>query len=156
MTTVKRRLHLPYRPEDLYDLVADIGRYPDFVQWIRRLTILDSQVQAGIWKARAETEVGFLAFTERFTSEIVGDPASLTINVAQVRGPFRRMRNAWRFTAVPTGCDVDFSIEFEFRNFLLQTLAETNRDMAVTGVINSFVNEAARRYRKITPSAAIT
>lgn len=149
MTTVKRRLVLPYRPIDLYDLVADIGRYPDFIQWIRRLTIFDSQEAGGVWKARAETEVGFLTFTERFTSEITGNRAGLAIDVAQVRGPFRRLRNTWRFAEAPEGCAVDFSIDFEFRNFILQALAETNRDFAISGVIDSFVREAARRYVRL-------
>lgn len=154
MTTVRRRLALPYRPVELYDLVADIGCYPDFIQWIRRLTILDSQTVGGVWKARAETEVGFLAFVERFTSEITGHRDNLAIDVVQVRGPFRRLRNAWRFTETREGCQVDFSIEFEFRNILLQALAEANRDFAVSGVIESFVKEAARRYRQVQPGAA--
>jgi coenzyme Q-binding protein COQ10 len=148
MTSIRRRLVLPYRPLDLYDLVADIGCYPDFIQWIRRMTIFDSVREGAVWKARAETEVGFLTFRERFTSEIVGHRDKLTIDVAQVRGPFRRLRNAWRFAEAPGGTDVDFYIEFEFRNFILQALADTNRDLAVNGVIDSFVKEAARRYRK--------
>lgn len=156
MTSVKRRLVLPYRPADLYDLVVDIGRYPDFIQWIRRLTILDSQKIEGLWKARAETEVGFLTFTERFTSEVTGNPAALSIDVVQVRGPFRRLRNAWRFADAPGGCQVDFSIDFEFRNFILQALAETNRDFAVSGVIDSFVREASRRFQKLdAPGATV-
>jgi len=154
MTVVKRRLVLPYQPGDLYDLVADIGRYPDFIQWIRRLTIFDSQDVGGVWKARAETEVGFLTFTERFTSEITGRRSDLAIDVAQVRGPFRRLKNAWRFTEDPGGCRVDFSIDFEFRNFILQALAETNRDFAVSGVIDSFVREAGRRFTKVTVQAS--
>lgn len=181
MTSLSRTLDLPYRPQDLFDLVSDIGRYPDFVKWLRRLVILSEQESGAEWRGRAEATVGFLNFTESFITDIVArrPPESVfppsaqpgevdraqgardgggeaiplwSIDVSLVRGPFRKLRNAWRFQPSPTGTRVDFRIEFEFRNFVLQGLADANRDFAVSRLIESFTDEAARRYAR-TPAS---
>lgn len=158
MTSLSRTLDLPYRPQDLFDLVSDVGRYPDFVKWLRRLVILSEQETDTEWRGRAEATVGFLNFTESFITDVVArrpssgagsdDVASpvWSIDVSLVRGPFRKLRNAWRFQPSSTGARVDFRIEFEFRNFVLQGLADANRDYAVSRLIESFTDEAARRY----------
>jgi coenzyme Q-binding protein COQ10 len=180
MTYLARTLDLPYRPQDLFDLVSDVGRYPDFIKWIRRLRLLSDQEQDGVWRGRAEATVGFMAFTETFVTDIiarrpVSDPPlrsgggaeahgaeaegvtpaqAWTIDVTLVRGPFRKLRNSWRFVPAGQGARVDFTIDFEFRNFVLQALAETNRDYAVGRIIESFTDEAARRYARVPTSSS--
>jgi coenzyme Q-binding protein COQ10 len=149
MTSLKRQIDLPYRPEDLFDLVSDVGRYPDFIKWIRSLRLLSEDDEPERWRGRAEASVGFKGFTESFITDIDAKKAPMTIDVSLVRGPFRKLSNAWRFTAIPTGTRVDFSIAFEFRNFILQTLADANRDYAVNRIIEAFTTEADRRFEKV-------
>lgn len=149
MTSLKRQIDLPYRPEDLFDLVSDVGRYPDFIKWIRSLRLLSEEDEPGRWRGRAEAAVGFKGFTETFVTDVDARPRDMAIDVSLVRGPFRKLSNAWRFTAIPAGTRVDFSIAFEFRNFILQTLADANRDYAVNRIIEAFTAEAARRFGKV-------
>jgi coenzyme Q-binding protein COQ10 len=153
MTTHRQILDLPYQPEDLFDLAADVGRYPDFIKWIKALRLLSDREEQGRLRCRAEVTVGFQGFTETFITDVDARKAELAIDVSLVRGPFRKLSNAWRFAATPTGSRVDFSIAFEFRNFVLQALADANKTYAIKRVIDAFVEEAARRYRRVATSA---
>jgi coenzyme Q-binding protein COQ10 len=149
MTSLKRQLDLPYRPEDLFDLVADVGRYPDFIKWIRSLRLISEQDEPGRWRGRAEASVGFKGFTESFITDIDARKSAMAIDVSLVRGPFRKLSNTWRFARIATGTRIEFTIAFEFRNFILQTLADANRDYAVSRIIDAFSLEAGRRFEKV-------
>lgn len=140
---------MPYRPEDLFDLVADVARYPDFIKWIRSLRLLDESDDHGVWKGRAEATVGFLTFHESFVTDIAADRSQAAIDVTLVRGPFRRLKNTWRFERTEQGARIDFTIDFVFRNLVLQTLAESNRDFAIRRIIEAFSEEAERRYSRV-------
>lgn len=149
MPVLKRTLELPYRAEDLIDLVSGVGRYPDFIKWIKRLRILDDEETSDRLSIRAEAEVGFLTFTERFTTDVLTDRRDRTIDVSLVRGPFKRLKNRWAFEPLEHGTRVDFFIDFQFRNIILQSLASANLDFAVERIIGAFEEEAARRYSVI-------
>lgn len=151
MTAHKEALDLPYRPEDLFDLAAEVERYPEFVTWIRTLKVLSSEVTDDGRRCRAEASVGFKGFSETFVTDVEARRSTKTIDVSLVRGPFRTLGNTWRFTHVPSGSRVEFAIQFEFRNFVLQTLADANKRYAVKRVIDCFVEEAGRRYERVTP-----
>ncbi len=150
VTTHRQTLDLPYRPEDLFDLASDVGRYPDFIHWIQSLKLLSEQEDENRMRCRAEVTVGFKGFRETFITDVDARNGERTIDVSLVRGPFRKLSNQWRFQAIPTGARVDFFITFEFRNFVLQALADANKTFAVKRVIEAFVNEAGRRYQKVT------
>ena len=150
MTTHRQTIDLPYRPEDLFDLAADVGRYPDFIKWIRTLRLLSEQEEGGRLRCRAEVTVGFQGFTETFITDVDARKDEFAIDVGLVRGPFRKLANSWRFSPIATGTRVVFSIEFEFRNFVLQALADGNKAYAVRRVIDAFVAEADRRYEKVS------
>jgi coenzyme Q-binding protein COQ10 len=149
MTSHTQTLNLPYRPDDLFELVSNVRRYPEFVKWMRALRIVSEQQTGERWLGRAESAVGFASFSESFTTDVDANRADLSINVALVSGPFRKLRNTWRFAETATGARIDFSIDFEFRNFVLQALADANRDYAIKRIIDAFTAEAARRYQKI-------
>lgn len=152
MTTHRETLELPYRPEDLFDLAADVGRYPDFITWIQSLKLISEDEDAAGMRCRAEVTVGFKGFRETFVTDVDARKAELAIDVKLVRGPFRKLSNTWRFQPGPAGARVEFSIQFEFRNFVLQALADANKSYAVKRVIDAFVSEAARRYPKVAPA----
>jgi len=149
VTTHRETLDLPYRPEDLFDLVADVGRYPDFIKWIQSLKLLSEQEDERRMRCRAEATVGFKGFRETFITDVEARRHDLSIDVGLVRGPFKKLSNSWRFAPIATGTRVDFNIAFEFRNFVLQTLADANKGFAVRRIIDAFVSEAARRYQKV-------
>ena len=150
MTIHRETLELPFRPEDLFDLASDVGRYPEFIGWIQSLKLLDQDEDASGLRCRAEVTVGFKGFRETFVTDVDARRKDMAIDVSLVRGPFRKLRNTWRFAPSATGSRVDFLIEFEFRNFVLQALADANKTYAVRRVIDAFVKEAARRYAGAT------
>lgn len=153
LTSHRQTLDLPYRPEDLFDLAADVGRYPDFITWIQALRLVSEQEEPGRMRCRAEVTVGFKGFRETFVTDVDARRPDLAIDVSLVRGPFRKLTNGWRFEPSATGSRVDFTIQFEFRNFVLQALADANKAYAIKRVIDAFVAEAARRYRKVGAGA---
>ena len=153
MTLHRETIDLPFRPEDLFDLAADVGRYPEFVTWIQSLKIISEQEEPGRMRCRAEATVGFKGFHETFVTDVEAREPELAIDVRLVRGPFKKLSNTWRFAPSATGSRVEFTIQFEFRNFLLQALADANKGYAIKRVIDAFIVEAGRRYPKVVASA---
>jgi coenzyme Q-binding protein COQ10 len=154
VTSHRQTLELPYRPEDLFDLAADVGRYPEFIEWIQTLKVMSEQETANEMRCRAEVSVGFKGFRETFVCDVLARKPELAIDVSLVRGPFRKLSNGWRFHATPAGARVEFQIQFEFRNFVLQALADVNKTYAVKRVIEAFVDEARRRYPKVSTASS--
>jgi coenzyme Q-binding protein COQ10 len=152
VTIHRLELVLPYRPEDLFDLVADVDRYPDFIQWIQSLKIHSEQEDEKGVRCRAEVIVGFKAFRETFVTDVEARRSDLTVEVSLVRGPFKKLSNQWRFVPTSSGTKVEFFIAFEFRNLVLQALADANKGYAIRRLIDAFVAEAERRYQKARPS----
>lgn len=146
MSTHRETLVLPYRAADLYDLASDVARYPEFIPWIKTLKVSDRRESDGRMQCRAEASVGFKGFSETFVTDVDARREGFAIDVSLVRGPFKKLRNTWRLTAQGEATRVDFAIEFEFRNFVLQTLADANKAYAVRRVIDAFVKEASRRF----------
>lgn len=146
MSTHRETLVLPYRAGDLFELASDVARYPEFIPWIKTLKVSDQRESDGRIQCRAEACVGFKGFSETFVTDVDARREGFAIDVSLVRGPFRKLRNTWRMTAQGDATRVDFTIEFEFRNFVLQTLADANKAYAVRRVIDAFVKEAGRRF----------
>ncbi len=153
MTTHRETLELPYRPENLFDLAAGVERYPEFITWIQSLKLLSDTVTDDGRRCRAEVSVGFKGFSETFVTDVDARRSAGTIEVSLVRGPFRKLSNTWRISAQPSGSRVEFAIQFEFRNFVLQALADANKRHAVKRVIDCFIAEASRRYTRESPPA---
>ena len=117
-THAEQRL-LPYRPEQLYELVAGVDRYPEFLPWCKaaRITRREGDV------FYADLVIAFKVFRERFSSKVTLHPQT-KIDVEYINGPFRYLNNHWQFAPHPDGCLVDFYVDFEFKS---QDLAEPDR-----------------------------
>lgn len=139
-THAERRL-IAYSAEQLFDLVADVGRYPEFLPWC-----VGSRV-----RRRSETElvsdttIGFGPFRETFTSRVELNRPH-TVKVRYERGPFRYLNNVWTFTPDPRGCLVDFFVEFEFRSRFLQAAIGVVFNEAVKLMVSSFLKRARDIY----------
>ena len=100
-------------------------------------------------RCRGEALVGFKGFREQFATDVIADKSALTVETSLVRGPFRRLSNAWRFTPQLGGAtEVHFTIDYEFSNFVLQALLASNMESSVSKVIRAFTDEADRRYER--------
>lgn len=144
---VERRV--AHRPEDLFDLVGDVKRYPHFIPWIKAMRVTEMREQ-GPYKIRflAEALVGFKMIRERFATWVARDARTLSIDVDLHSGPFRMLQNRWRFIPDGDGCVVKFAIDFEFSSPLLQGILTMNKERAAKAVMDAFLDEADRRYSR--------
>jgi coenzyme Q-binding protein COQ10 len=138
---------LPYAPRQLYDLVGDVERYPEFVPWVTKLRTWNRREDGpGVTLLDAEAEVGFSIIHERFSTRVRLDEPALTVGVSLLSGPFRRLENRWRFAEHPRGTEVTFEIDFEFKSRLLTGLLSANFHMAVNRLIACFEARARALY----------
>ena len=143
MTSRHTQTEVPYSADQMYELVADVERYPEFLPWCVGLRI----IERGDAKITADMIVAYKVFRERFRSRVTLDQDEKQINVAYVDGPFSNLENRWRFTDKPEGGSViDFEIEFEFKNFLLQATAQAVFDKAFARMSEAFVKRAHEVY----------
>ncbi|RMF11771.1 MAG: type II toxin-antitoxin system RatA family toxin [Alphaproteobacteria bacterium] len=136
------RRHLPYAPEQVFDLVADVGRYPEFLPWL---------ITARVYARRADgfdadLVVGFRMFRERFTSRVHLDRPR-RIFVEYVKGPLSHLHNEWRFEpAEDGGTIVDFTVDFAFRSTLFERLVGALFTEAVHRMVSAFEKRAQEIY----------
>jgi coenzyme Q-binding protein COQ10 len=141
--------HLPYTPEQLFDLVADVASYDEFLPWVVAVRIRSSSETETI----ADLIVGFSAFKERFTSKVVKQrPESICVDY--VEGPLKYLHNEWQFERAPDGgTNVHFSVDFAFNSRLFETLAGQMFDRALRRMTGAFEQRAAVLYGISSSSA---
>ena len=142
ITHAEQRL-LGYRPEQMFDLVADIERYPEFLPWCIGARIRERTESLVV----ADLIIGFKMIRERFTSRVSLDRDRLTIEVTYADGPFKQMTNRWRFEPTEDGrCRIDFYVAFEFRSAVLQKLIGVLFHEAVRRMVGAFETRARKLY----------
>lgn len=142
MPTHAEQRRLPYTQRELFDLVASVERYPEFLPWCTaaRITRRDGNV------FHADLVVRFKVFQERFVSKVTLHPDSL-IDVEYINGPFRYLNNHWRFIeADDGGCTIDFYVDFEFRSKVLRKLIGLLFNEAVSRMVGAFETRANQLY----------
>ena len=133
---------LAYSPEQLYKLVAEVERYPEFLPWCRAARIRERKPNLLV----ADLVIGFKVFRERFTSRVKLDPSGRRIDVTYAEGPFKFLENHWLFLAHPDGCEIDFYVDFEFRSKILQKVMEGLFHEAVKRMVGAFETRAKALY----------
>jgi coenzyme Q-binding protein COQ10 len=140
-THAEQRL-LPYTPEQLFDLVADVERYPEFLPWCVGARVRERTATT----ITADLLIGFKMVRERFTSRVVLDRPR-RVDVSYAHGPFRHLNNHWNFVARPGGqCMIDFYVDFEFRSRMLQKIIELLFNEAVKRMVGAFEARARQLY----------
>jgi coenzyme Q-binding protein COQ10 len=138
---------LPYTPDQVFALVGDVERYPEFVPWITAMhTGPARQEGEGISLVDAEASVGFSFLREAFATRVRRDAGERRINVSLISGPFRRLENTWLFRPHPKGCEVGFDIDFQFKAKMLDLLLKANFGYAVDKLIACFEARARELY----------
>lgn len=150
MPTHAEKRRLPYSPEQLFDLVAAVERYPEFLPWCLGARVSDRRENT----VKADLVIGFKIFRERFTTNVVLDRPR-RIDVSYLRGPFRHLNNHWCFQAVNEGaCEIDFFIDFEFRTRLLQRAITPLFNEAVRRMVDAFESRARALYGRPNRTSA--
>ena len=145
---------LAYTPDQLYGLVADVERYPEFLPWCLAARIRRREKNLIV----ADLVIGFRMIRERFTSRVGLDEAGRRIDVVYAEGPFKYLNNHWVFQDHPEGCLIDFYVDFEFRSKLLQKMMEALFHEAVKRMVHAFESRAHALYGEPadTPGGAKT
>jgi len=134
---------LPYTPEQMFDLVADVGRYQEFLPWCIASRINRRESERVFY---ADLVVGYKMFRERFSSKVVLDRPD-EISIEYLKGPLKNLKNRWKFIRKADGtCLIDFSVEFEFSNVALQTLANMFFNEVVKRMVGAFEARARELY----------
>ncbi|MHB2264755.1 type II toxin-antitoxin system RatA family toxin [Aliihoeflea sp. PC F10.4] len=136
-----------HSPEQMFALVADVERYPEFLPMCEALSVRSRKERDGITMLVADMTVGYKAIRETFTSNVVVKPKENAIDVSYVDGPFRYLDNRWRFEALPDGgCAVHFFIDYEFKSRILGALMGAMFDRAFRMFTQAFEKRADEIY----------
>nr|WP_256447504.1 type II toxin-antitoxin system RatA family toxin [Paracoccus sp. C2R09] len=144
--------NLPYTAQQMFDLVADIESYPEFLPWNSAARIRSRNERPdGATEIAADLVISFKVFRERFGSRVVLWPRNqdgqLKIDTEYLDGPFKYMRSGWVFTDRPDGgCHVDFFVDFEFKNMILQRLIGVVFGEAMSRIVRAFEERAKKLY----------
>lgn len=138
---------LPYTPEQLFALVGDVERYPDFVPWITSMRTWNARdLGEGASTLDAEAGVGFSFLKERFATRVRRDATAPRIDVSLLSGPFRKLTNSWAFFEDDAGTRIEFDIDFQFKSRLLEGLLAANFHHAVDKLMACFEARARALY----------
>lgn len=142
----KEKRVLPYKATQMYDLVADVARYPEFLPWTSAARIRSTETFADHEVMVADLVISFKVFRERFGSRVTLWPEPLKIDTEYIDGPFQHLISQWNFKDHPDGCEVSFEVDFEFRNVILRKLIGVVFNEAMTRVVRAFERRAAELY----------
>jgi len=149
MPSIRETRRLPFSAEQMFDLVADVDKYPEFLPWVAATRVRDNSDTT----MTADMLVGFKAIREKFTSKVEKHRPD-TIRVHYVDGPLRDLDNVWTFE--PTdggGCEIHFSVDFAFKSKMFEALAGQYIDRAFRKMVAAFEERAEALYGSSSSSA---
>lgn len=151
MVGIRETRRLSYSAEQMFDLVADVKRYAEFLPWVIATRVRsDSETEMV-----ADMVVGFKSLRESFTSRVAKDRPN-QIAVHYVDGPLSDLDNVWTFRAIDENtCEIDFAVDFQFKNRVFQALAGQYFDRAFRRMVEAFEQRAAELYGSNSSSAQI-
>ena len=140
---------LPYSDEQMFALVTDIARYPEFLPWVVAARVRSDDGSEMV----ADMLVGFKALREKFTSRVIKERPH-RLEVIYIDGPMKDLDNVWRFVPrADGGCDLDFCVDFTFKNMMFEMLAGQYFDRAFRKMVAAFETRAGELYGNSSSSA---
>jgi coenzyme Q-binding protein COQ10 len=146
MPSFSTERHVPFTAAQMFALVADIERYPEFLPLCTGLVVMSRRPRGDGEELTARMSVGYKAIAESFTTRIVTNRAEKRIEVSYLDGPFKHLHNRWSFHDDGAGSAVDFFIDYEFRSKLLAAVVGTVFDQAFRRFASAFEERAAQVY----------
>ena len=132
---------MPFTAQQMYDLVVDVRRYPEFLPWVMAMRVRSDSEAETI----ADMIVGFKQLREQFTSRVIKDDGR-RVEIDYLDGPLKELHNLWLFTDVDGGCTIDFEVQFAFKNRVFQAIAGQFFDAALRKMIAAFETRAHHLY----------
>ncbi len=146
MPTHSETRRLPYTADQMYALVADVGRYPEFLPWCAASRIRSRKQIDAHEVMEADLVISFKVFRERFGSRVTLWPNLKRIDTEYLDGPFKFLKSHWKFREFEGGCEVEFFVDFEFRNAILQKIIGVVFNEAMHRIVRAFEARAAELY----------
>ena len=146
MPTFETTRRVAFTAEQMFAVVADVERYPEFVPLCEMLVVKQREVGSAHSTLTATMSVGYHAIRETFTSRVTLRPERKEIDVCKVDGPFARLSNRWRFRDVQGGCEVFFRVDYVFASRVLALLMGAVFDKAVRKYAEAFEARARTLY----------
>ncbi len=148
MTSHAETKYLPYTAKEMFDLVADISSYPEFLPWCSAARVRQKIQKGEVTQIEADLVISFKVFREKFGSRVILDTSKFTIETDYINGPFRYMHSVWSFENSGQGCDVKFNVDFEFKNAMLQSIIGLVFNDAMQRIVRAFERRATDLYSK--------
>ena len=149
MPGIRETVSSPYSAEQMFDMVADVARYQEFLPWVVATRVRSDSDTEMV----ADMLVGFKSLREKFTSKVIKDRPN-RLEVIYVDGPMRDLDNIWRFRpAAGGGCEIDFCVDFAFKNKMFEMLAGQYFDRAFRKMVAAFQTRADELYGSSSSSA---
>lgn len=146
MPTHTEKRIMPYTAKQMYDLVADVETYPDFLPWCAATRIRKVTKDSHKTIIEADLIIAFKVFRERFGSRVTLKAEKFSIDVEYLDGPFKYLNNHWIFRDVDGGCEADFFVDFEFKSRVLQALIGVVFNEAMQRIVKAFEMRADDLY----------
>ena len=148
MTSHAETKYLPYTAEEMFDLVADIPSYPEFLPWCAAARVRREMTKGEVKQIEADLVISFKVFREKFGSRVLLDASNYIIETDYIDGPFRYMHSVWSFNNCEEGCEVKFDVDFEFKNAMLQSIIGLVFNDAMQRIVRAFERRASDLYNK--------
>ena len=147
MPQFETRRPVPQSPDQMFALVADVEKYPEFLPLCEGLVVRSRKERDGKALLVADMTVGYKAIRETFTTQVLLNPAERAIDVKYLDGPFKYLDNRWRFNELPSGgCEVHFFIDYEFKSRILGAVMGSMFDRAFRMFSEAFEERARKIY----------
>ena len=147
MPTHTEKRIMPYTAKQMYDLVADVETYPDFLPWCAATRIRKVTKDSHKTIIEADLIIAFKVFRERFGSKVTLKAEKFSIDVEYLDGPFKYLNNHWICRDVDGGCEADFFVDFEFKSRVLQALIGVVFNEAMQRIVKAFEMRADDLYK---------
>ena len=136
-----------YTKDQMFDLVADIDRYDEFLPWCNNSKIISSSTEGDKQIIIADLEIGYDQFVYTYRSEVKLHKDKTEINVRNLDGPFKYLENNWKFNTLSEHeCEIQFNIDFELNISLLDMLMKKFFDLAFQKMVDAFISRANEIY----------
>jgi len=146
MPTHNEKKNLSYTAQQMYNLVADVASYPEFLPWCAAARVKSVVPKGNTHVMSADLVISFKVFRERFESLVVLNNDELFIDTKYLDGPFKYMESTWKFEDLQDGCAVTFFVDFEFKNMLLQSIIGLVFNEAMQRIVRAFESRADALY----------
>jgi coenzyme Q-binding protein COQ10 len=148
MPTFSTKRRVPFTASEMYAVVADIERYPEFLPMCTGLKVTSRKTTESGEELVARMSVGYKSINEAFTTRVRLEPKIPSVNVSYVNGPFKHLENRWRFFDAPGGSEIDFYITYAFKSAMLGMLVGAAFDSAFRKFTDAFEARARIVYAK--------